>query len=409
MTPTVADLAYRPRIQFANAMARVQECLGVGLGRLDEGSILEAARRETGLSDFGDPSFLKAFQRIVHELSEADGFTPLARILHRQSLLRSMRLRLQLQHRLQSRPEVRRTPIARPIFVLGFPRTGTTLLQNLLSLHPERRGLPFWELSQPVPGSGCSMRDHRARRRQARWLLRGAYQMAPEMGEVHYIDVDTVEECWWLFTPSFAVMNWDLQTGLTGWGDYLMHEHDMVAAYREYRQALQIICAHRPAGQLVLKCPEHLFFVEELLTVFPDACIVQTHRDPYDAVGSYCSLISMQWRNLYGRIDRRRIGAHIEQRMLDGMTRARAARARADPSRFFDVSFEALCADPAAVVRQIADHFDLDLAPDHDTAVAKYLAHRRRDAPGRHHYDPADYGLDRENLHERFRHVGVAS
>lgn len=403
VSPTVSRLQYREPIKIVNAVAWATEQLGLELGVLDQDSLLDTARRQTGLSDFGDPSFLEPMRRIVGELQRAEGITPLARIIMRQSLLMATRHRLQREAWLKAHPQVAERPVHRPIFVLGFPRTGTTLLQNLLAADPRRRGLRFWELSLPIPVHEDRATDREQRRRQAAWILRAAYQMAPEMSQMHYIDIDTLEECWPLFGMSFAVLNWDLQTGLTGWGDFLMNDLDMRTPYREYRTALQVALDRHPAEQLVLKCPEHLFFVDALLAAFPDACIVQTHRDPYRVIGSYSSLISLQWRNLYGHIDRPRIGAHMSARLLQGVNRAMDARREADPSRFYDVRFGDLVHDPARVVRDIADHFELDLAPDHDEQVAAYLDTKRQDARGNHRYDPEDYGLDRAKVHARYR------
>lgn len=402
-SPTVSRLGYREHIRLVNALAWASQRVGFDLGHLDRQSLLSAARRQTGLEDFGDPWFMEPMGRIVEELQRAEGITALARIIMRQSLLLATRHRLQQVAWLAGHPEVHQQPIVRPIFVLGFPRTGTTLLQNLLALDPRRRGLQFWELTLPIPVVENRATDRARRRRQATWILRAAYQMAPEMAQVHYIDIDTLEECWPLFGTSFAVFNWDLQTGLAAWGDYLMQDVDMRVPYREYRTTLQLLTERFPAEQLVLKCPEHLFFIDALLDAFPDACIVQTHRDPYPVIGSYSSLISLQWRNLYGHIDRPRIGAHMTDRLHRGVQRAMEARDRADPARFYDVRFADLIEDPGKVVRDIASHFELDLAPDHEAQVQRYLASERQDAPGNHQYDPSHFGLEPARVRDRYR------
>ena len=405
VTPTVSQLQYTDAVKLVNAVAWAGEQLGLELGQLDPDSIILAAKRQTGLEDLGDPTFLAPMRRIAEEIGDNEEMTALARVIMRQSLVMAVRNRLQCVDYLKKNPSIEEQKIERPIFVLGFPRTGTTVLQNLLSLDPRRRGLEFWELTLPVPVHPDWAIDRDRRRRQVSWILRAAYQMSPEMAQVHYIDVDTVEECWPLFCMNFAVLNWDLQTGISRWGDYLMQEHDMHMPYEEYRTALKLLLERNPAEQLVLKCPEHLFFVDSLLHAFPDACIVQTHRDPYRVLGSYCSLMSLQWRNLYGKIDRERIGAHMEKRLLDGVNRAMAARdAHGDESRFFDVRFHELVEDQAAIVRQIHEHFDLELAPDHDDSVQAYLSTEREDARGKHKYDPEHYGFDRDRVHERYAH-----
>lgn len=402
-TPTVSNLEYRSRVKMVNAVAWAGERLGLSLGSLDPESIVRAAQRETGLEDLGDESFLVPLRRIAGTVADNQQLTPLARIIMRQSWILAVRSRLQRQEWLKRNPHVHDQPIQRPIFVLGFPRTGTTLLQNLLALDPRRRGLEFWELTLPVPVNPDRTLDRDHRRRTTSWMLQAAYQIAPEMERVHYIDVDTLEECWPLFGMSFTVMNWDLQSGIRSWGDWLLGEWDMSRPYQEYRTTLKMLLERHPTEQLVLKCPEHLFFIDSLLAAFPDACIVQTHRDPYDTIGSYCSLISMQWRTLYGQIDRPRVGDHMLGRLHDGVRCAMEARDRAaDPSRFFDVHFSELLADPQDVVARIAQHFDLSLTDDHAAQIQAYLDNKRADARGQHRYDPSDYGLERSVVHDRY-------
>jgi len=409
MTPTVSTLRYRRRIQVANAAAWVAERLGSPLGRLDVDSIVASARRATGLTDAGDPRFLEPMSWIVRACAESPEVTALARIVLRQTWIRAVENRLLLQAWVARRPAVLEQPVHRPIFVIGFPRTGTTLVQNLLALDPTRRGLTFWELLVPVPVDDDVERDRRKRRGIARRTLDAAYQIAPEMTAVHAIDAESYEECWPLFGNTFCVMNWDLQSGLRAYGDRLLAPGwDMQPTYREVRCYYQVLLDRGPpdgrsgATQLVLKCPEHLWFLDALLDVFPDACVVWMHRDPCETLASYCSLISMQWRTLYGVIDPPRIGAHVEDRLLSGVERAMAARVGRDPRRFFDVRFPDLVRDPAAVVRELARWFDLPLAADHPAKVAAYLATERTDGRGRHTYDGSMYGLDPDRIRERY-------
>ncbi|MCB9689368.1 MAG: sulfotransferase [Alphaproteobacteria bacterium] len=399
---TVHRLHYGATLQLANAAARVGEAVGLPLGRLEADSILDAARRQTGLTDWGDEHFLEPLNHVVAAVREREAFTPLARIILRQSWIRAVCNRLWVQDWVKQHPETLQTSVQRPIFVLGFPRTGTTVLQNLFALKEGRRGLYFWELTNPVPTTLDRDEDRARRRKAAQTMLRAAYLAAPEMAEVHYVDVDTVEECWPLFANSFCVMNWELQSGLEAYGKWLLDTIDMRIPYGEYKRHLQVLVAQNPADQLVLKCPEHLWFVDALLATFPDACIVWTHRDPFDTLASYCSLMSLQWRTLYGHIDRPAIGAYMQRSLHTGVQRAMAARERHDPRRFYDVRFEELVADPAGVLEKASAWFDLELPPDHRQQVTAYLGQKRSDERGRHRYSADDYGLDPDRVRELY-------
>ncbi len=402
MTPTVSRKTYRRRVAAVNALAGAAEALHLDLGHIHVGSILDAAQRSTGLDDWGGDHFLTPMRKVADAVRAEEDFTPLARVILRQSWTQAVMNRLHLKRYLDQHPHVRDVQVKRPIFVLGFPRTGTTLLQHLLALDPRRRGLQFWELTHPVPHVDSFERERRDRIRMVDWMLRAAYQVAPEMGQVHYVDATTLEECWYLFANSFAVMNWDLQSGLVDYGDWLSEQWDMHAAYADYKTLLQLRLSRLPAEQLVLKCPEHLWFIDTLLDTFPDACIVWTHRDPYPTIASYCSLMSMQWRTLFGRIHGARIGRHMEMRLLQGIERALAARAKADPARFYDVRFSELVADPVAVTRDIHRHFGLDWSDGADAAARDYLGQKREDDRGKHKYDPATYGLDRDRVSKKY-------
>mgnify|MGYP000315159869 CR=1 FL=1 len=400
--PTVHRLDYRLRVQMLSWAAGLAEKVS-DLGTIDDvDGILATARKRTGLADFGDPSFMEPLRKVVGYASEVEGFTPLSRVIQRQAWNQAAQNRLLFTDYLKKHPQVLDIPVERPIFVLGFPRTGTTLVQHLLAQEPSRRGLHMWELVHPVPTLPDPAADARRGIRQMKAILYGAYQLAPEMGEVHYVDATTYEECWYLFANSFAVLNWDLQSGLRRYGDWLTTEHDMRQAYREYKAYLQIRLSQQPCKQLVLKCPEHLWFIDALLDVFPDACIVWTHRDPFPTIASYCSLMSMQWRNLYGEIPTKRLGEHMTYRLHQGVEKALEARDRHGADRFFDVRFGELVRDPLAMMEQIHDHFDLGWTDNDRARGQEWLDDERDDARGKHRYDPDLYGLHRDTIHERF-------
>jgi hypothetical protein len=396
---TVAHTRYNFAFRTMNAVATAAESVGLGVARLDREEILAAARRRTGLADFGALDFLEPMDRIIEQANGAP-LTPLARMIVRQAYVEAACTRLKLTRMFDEDRSLSAIPVNRPIFVVGFPRSGTTVIQNLLALDPGRRALEFWELTRPIPEVADPVRDARRRIRTTEQMLAVAYVASPEMARVHEIRSTSPEECWPLFCPSFAVMNWDLGAGLAPYGDFLMGWR-MEVAYREYRQLLQLLLRQNPAEHLVLKCPEHLWFLDALLAVFPDAGVVWTHRDPYKSIASYCSLISLQWRTMYGRFDPREVGAHVEQRFHLGVERAMAVRERMGEDRFHDVPLAALIADPQAAVDGITQKFGLRRCAPNE--VARYLATRREDARGQHRYEPARYGVDRGRVHASFR------
>ncbi|HMV66470.1 MAG TPA: sulfotransferase [Myxococcota bacterium] len=397
---TVERTDYPFHIRALDAAVGAIDGLGAGIGDLSVDSVLDAARRRTGLEDWGDSGFLEPMH-IVADNARRLGFTALARVFIRNTWIKAVTNRLLMQRARGLRPSHADVPIRKPIFILGFPRSGTTLLQNLLAQAPDRRGLQFWELITPFPVHADPAADLRRRRRSADVALGLGYLVAPEMGDVHAIGSTTLEECWYLFCNTFCVLNWDLQTGLDDYGRWLLG-HDMRPAYAEYREYLQVLLQQRPAEHLLLKCPEHLWFVDALLDVFPDACVVWTHRDPVASIASYCSLMTLPRRMMYGRVVPEDLGALVVERFHEAVTRATAALDRADPRRFVHVGFRELLDDPKGVVHRVVRHFDLEDPPDADARMDAYLGTKRQDEQGKHVYSAARYGVDVDAVHERY-------
>lgn len=397
---TVEMERYRSGEAVLNVLCTLAHALGLPLTDVDVDAICARARRRTGLEDWGDDTFLDVWRTLIAQL-EGRPITPLARAFIRNVTTKAVENRLRLQAWLAEHPGVTDRPVRRPIFIVGFPRTGTTVLQNLLAQHDSRRALAFWELTDPIPKFPDPAEDARRRIRATNRILDVAYFMAPEMAAIHEIRATTPEEDWSLFANTFAVLNYDFQAGLRPFGDHLM-SRDMTWAYREFRTWLQVLLHQRPAEQLVLKCPEHLWFLDALLEVFPDACVVWTHRDPYPTLASYCSLLSMNRRVYYGRFRPAELGPYFEERFRTGVARALAVRERLGDDRILDVPFHDTVADPAAVVRTICDRFDLPYGDDGDRRVRAWLDSDREDKRGRHVYDGPRFGLDADTVRGRW-------
>ena len=396
---TVDREEYSWTLKVLNSVVAAMHRLGLPFSQLGEASLLEAARRSTGLEDWGGEHFLEPLRVMLDDVESSD-LTSLARISTRDIGIQCLSNRLRLTDYFKRHPHVNDHPIERPVFILGFPRTGTTVLQNLLALDKERRALPFWEIMNPVPFHEDPEKDEAARIRAANAKLRIAYWVLPEMADVHEIRAHTLEECWPLLANAFTVMAWDMGSGWRTYGQWLLG-HDMAESYREYKQCLQVMAQREPESGFVLKCPDHLWFIDSLLEVFPDACIVWTHRDPYDSIGSYSSLISLNWRLMYGRFDPRDVGAHVQDRFLNGIQRALAVRERVGEDRFYDVDFVNLCQDPTSVVDGITNHFGL--RPIEHDQVHGYLGKKRQDARGKHKYDAGRYGVDRAEVYNEYQ------
>jgi len=400
MEYTVSRTEYGAVERALNLTASCLIKSGLPVGNLSAQSILEAAKKKTGLDDWGSEDFIARLE-ILGQFAQGSHITPLAHVFARQTFIQAVSNRLKMEDYLKRHPEILQYPIKKPIFIVGFPRTGTTLMQNLLSLEPRRRALRFWELTAPAPVSEDRDSDRQTRMRTASRILKLAYLLSPEMAEVHEIRIDTAEECWPLFANTFAVMNYDLSSGFKNYGDWLLKQ-DMLGPYQEFRRQLQLLAAQEPTDHFVLKCPEHLWFLDSLLNVFPDACIVWTHRDPVASIASYCSLVSLNRRTFYGSYEPHALGRHITERFLEGINRATAVADAERSDRFFHVNFDALVKDPTTIVKQICEKFGYGYSSNMDAAIEAWQSNSRKDKRGKHKYSADRYGLDSKEIHSRY-------
>lgn len=386
-------------MRILNAVIGMLQPFGITAKRLSSETIIKKAKRRTGLSDLGDNMHSIGMETLM-QAANTSPVTNFGKFTSTGFGVDGISNRLMMIDYMKKHPEIADVKIERPIFIVGFPRTGTTLLQNLLHLSEDRRALQFWELTNPIPVLDDPEKDIAKRQRRTKNRLAIANFVVPEMKFIHEVKHDSLEECWSLFAPQFLVQNWDMTNKWPNYGE-LIAKHDMKPAYEEYKKYLQVMVHRVPDKKLILKCPDHMWHLDALLAVFPDACIVWTHRDPSRSIPSYCSMVSLNWRLLYGGFEPKELGPYIEDRFLQGVERGMAVRDRVGEERFFDINFRNLLNEPVEAVRRITSHFDL--TPVNPVKLDAYLKRDRPDNRGKHTYTAKHYGLDVDAVRVRYK------
>lgn len=399
MAKRVRENSYSFLLRVLNTLIRWLQPFGITPSKLDGEVIIKKARRRTGLHDLGNDVYKEGMQQLITAVNKS-AVTDFGKFTSTGFGVDAVSNRLRMVEYFKKHPEVADVKIERPVFIVGFPRTGTTLLQNLMHLSEDRRALEFWELTNPVPVHQDPDKDVQKRQFITKTRLAVANFVVPEMKFIHEVRHDSLEECWSLFIPQFAVPNWDMTSRWPDYGEWLLN-HDLRPAYEEYKKFLQIMVHRVPDKKLILKCPDHMWHLDALLDVFPDACIVWTHRDPGRSIPSYCSLASLNWRLVYGEFNPKELGPYIEQRLLNGIERGLAVRDRVGDSRFLDVNFKTLLEDPITGVNNITDHFDL--TPISEAKMQAYLDRDRPDNRGKHKYSDDHYGLNADAIREHYK------
>jgi len=253
----------------------------------------------------------------------------------------------------------------------------------------------------PPPARSTYETDARIARaqRQTKWLER----LAPRFRAIHPVHARQPQECvsilsYSLLSSQFQTMFW-IPT-FEAW----LEDQDLSTGYRWHRQILQHLQCRCPADRWVLKAPMHLFALDNLIAEYPDARIIQTHRDPLMVLGSVASLSEALQSAFSDSTDPLAIGTEVADRWLEGANRSVRFRAGLGKpaSNILDVYFQDLQTDPMAVIRGLYSHFDMELSSQAETRMNSFLASNPRHARGRHVYDLADFGIDPHEQHKRF-------
>ncbi len=390
-------------VRLYNLLVGCLEVCGIRPSQLTEASILEAARRQAKLSDFSDERFRDPLRRIIDACHQTGRLSPFGRLMARRRLIEIAVNRLKIDEDIRRHPEILDVQIHRPLLVTGLPRTGTTLLYNLLAQDPAGRPLLFWEATWPSPPPDRATRDTDPRIKQARSLVKMAYRLAPQLPSVHELQPNGPEECLSLTLHSFVSPAFSMLADVSSYEEWLrdLDFESKVAAYEYYRRQLQLLQWRCWADHWVLKSPVHLAGLDALLTAIPDACVVQAHRDPAKAVPSVCSLFAITRGMATDKLDLHALGARAVEICADLLDRATSAR-ESFPDRVFDVHYPDLVRDPIQTVHRIYERFGYERSDRMDAAMATWLADNGQNKHPAHRYDLAQFGLAPTTINEMF-------
>jgi hypothetical protein len=357
--------------------------------------LIEQAQRSTGLERFDSDSFREGLGVFLADLGRsAAPDAAVERI--RGAVTGALANRLKTTAYLEQRPELLRRPVERPLFVFGIPRTGTTLLSNLLAADPARRSPLTWEIDDPVPPPtpGTLYTDPRALAR-----LEAERQMLaarPDAGKYYRNSAIYPNECIFFMAHDFKALMWESRGKLRDYRDWLF-QTDMTSAYRYHKRFLQLLQADAP-GVWNLKMPSHGLWLTTLLQVYPDARLVWTHRDPLTATGSFCSLISLSHQAFTAQVDRPWLGQNCSWQALQHAERIMDARARLGEDRILDVHYADLVREPIPTMRRLYQSLGDPFTAEAESGMRAWLADNPQDKFGRHEYKLAQFGLSPDQL-----------
>lgn len=354
----------------------------------------------TGLDDFGDDAYREGLEVLLSAYDETANLSEMGRLSCYAMMVNCLRARLLTVQGAKEGKDQKPTPLSRPLFIVGLPRTGTTILQALLAQDPANQGLEYWLGSFPQPRPPRSEWVNNTSFQEVSAALDYVKQANPDMQAMHEMTADGADECRLLLMQSFANVTFQSGANIPSYEKWL-YQTDFKPVYQQYADALHLIGSTSPEKRWILKDPSHLWAMDTLLEQFPDACIVQTHRDPAKLIPSVSSLVLSARAMNEPDASPSLVGEQqLEQwaRVLESSMKVREKH----PARFTDVYFEDFMADPIAAIEVIYRQWGDRLSPEAAANMHTHLAENPQDKHGSHRYSAQQFGLQEAQINERF-------
>ena len=377
-------------VRLANDCAAALHEMGLGRADLTASEMIALARKRSGLDDFGEGEFFEALSRLLESCQHEAELNLVGRIALRADILHCLCHRLLLQRDRVLHPGIEQEQVAAPVFIVGLPRTGTTILHTLLMADPAHRAPLTWQVMEPSPIGD----DHRERhiRKTARSLSCLRW-LAPAFSQVHAVGAELPQECVSLMSLSFLSDQFDTMYNIPSYRRWFLQQ-DLSPAYAWHRRFLQHLQFGRSECRWILKAPAHMYALSNLLSVYPNARFVQTHRAPLEAITSVSSLITILRRIFSDSVDPVEIGREAMRYWAQTLERFLVDRQRLESQRVCDLPYQDIRRDPIAAVRRIYEHFNWKLSTFAEERMREVLANQPPEQVGSHRYVPAQFGLD---------------
>lgn len=398
---TLAHSAVRAAVGALNTIGRGLDTFGIDTPPRDIDSLLAAARKRTGLSEFGDWPIADPLERLLAAYRTEADLTLLGKITVREMLVSLLENLLFLEAERKADPSVADEQIHAPVFIIGLPRTGTTLLHNLMTEDPTNRVPVTWEVMFPARHD-YSAPAIAATRKQTASRLAWANRLAPEFKRIHAIAPDLPQECIAITAQVFMSIQFHTTHDVASYEDWFENSSQALTYDFHYR-FLQHLQHHRRASRWVLKAPGHLFGLDALLERYPDAKIVQTHRDPLRVMASMASHATVLRRAFSDRANPKAIASDWSDRWARGLEHFLKVRDKRSSAQFLDVSYDSIESSPLETVESIYRFIGAPLEDHARARMSAYLARNPKNKHGVHRYSLAQYGLDRDTELARFK------
>lgn len=402
----MSDLLKRPQWvsnfnQFGPASGGAEKLIP-----LHGSELKQSACEACGLSDFGDYPWEPAFEKLLWSLNNEAQLNTLGRLMVRAELLRTLQVRLRLTEFWKQHPEVLDSAVTAPIVIAGAARTGTTILQEVLS-EDDQFHLPYtWKCLDPLPLSSEAEEDRKNRIERARCEADLWVDIQPEMHAMHDFGALLPTECIVFLSTDYSADYWGMVAEMPTWEAWRMENSYFTGIYRWHKRLLQTMQFNEPSNKVwLLKSPAHLAFLDVVKEVYPDVRIIHTHRDPVKCIPSTASITcAVRWERSEN-VDYKALGETISfgfQFAMENVINQRED-GRLPAAQIADIHLKDLIVDPVSSIREVYNHFNLEFPEDMAEKIVSYLANKPRGKFGQHSYDMQAFGMEESALRKQFK------
>lgn len=383
----------KPRPEWVRRLNEEGECMDIkGVVPLDENSLLNSARAITGLSDFGDEDWYEPFKVLIKAFDEESQLNLMGRILTRNDLLMYLQARLRITETYKQHPEIDEEEIKKPVMIIGQGRSGTSVLQNMLSKDPNNETITNWEVFFPCPPPEKATYHTDPRIEKTDHVLELYRRVIPEIDAMHEFTAEMPTECIHLHCLSFRCVSWINSFGgqVPSYNEY-MSKQSMVPAYEYDKRVMKLLQWKNPRKQWLLKSPPSMMHIPEVLKVFPDMCFLWIHRDPIKAMSSGINLIgTLQWArtdhpftsNALEVLTNADLGGVMMATPIDWLESGVLPK-----ERLCNVQYQDFMQDPIGLAKSIYDYFEIELPEASLKAMQEYMEANPRHKRPQHKYE----------------------
>jgi len=370
--------------------------------KINANEILDQAKSETGLSDLGEPLFFEGLNKLIDSINNEASLNEIgiqAQPIRIQGLLSN---RLRFEEDLKKFPEILDQEIIAPIVIVGLPRTGSTMTHRLLASDPNHTAMLWWEGRYPALLPGEKRGDIEARMELGKAEVDAVVAASPEALDIHPWDYKGADEEILLLEHNFLSTVPESFMALPSYSEWI-EEQDHTLAYEDLKKFIQYLQWQNPGREKkrwVLKSPHHLGFIDKMISVFPDAKIIQTHRDPIKTVPSFCSMCANLFEPLTTNFDKVFIGKHWSNKLTRALNHCMNISEQ-HPDNFLDLEFLNMIKDPIDEMKKIYEFIGESFGEKTEVAMEAWREENKHEM-GAHKYSLEEYDLTESQINNNF-------